>query len=155
MKGRMFEVVAYIAHRYGRTGAAAEDPRELRDELLDAGFEEDDVERGLSWLDRLRGTGTPLLPVQPSGTAVRQPTPEEALKLSPDARGLLLRLEAGGIIDGAMREEVYRKALTLDEPELGADEVRVLVALLLRAAPRTDDRLSALVLAGDLAAIYH
>lgn len=155
MKGRMFEVVTYIAHRRGRSGSAVEDPRELWDELLDAGFEEDDVERALAWLERLRRTGTPSLPVRPSGAALRQPTADEARKLSSAARGLLLRLEAGGIIDEAMREAVYERALTLDEPELGAEEIRVLVAVLLRAAPGADERVSALVLAGDLERIYH
>lgn len=155
MKGRMFEVVAYIARRYGPDGSAVEDPWDLRDELLDAGFVEDDVERAFSWMERLRRTGTPLLPARKPGAALRLPTAEEARKLSAAARGLLLRLERGGIIDEAMREAVYAKALTLEEPELGAEEVRVLVALLLRAAPGSDERLSALVLAGNLEGVYH
>ncbi len=155
MKGRMFEVVAYIARRYGPEGDGGEDPGELRDELLDAGFEEDDVERALAWLGRLRRTGTPVLRDRGPGPALRQPTAEEARKISPAARGFLLRLEASGVIDEGMREAVYERALALEEPELGVEEIRVLVAVLLRAAPGANERLSALVLAGDLAGIYH
>ncbi len=155
MKGRMFDVVAYITRQYGPDGGDVEDPQGLRNELLDAGFEEDDVERALAWLRRLRRRGAGAPPSPAPGHAIRLPTPEEGRKLSPAARGLLLRLERGGLIDPPMREKVYERALTLDEPELGVEELRVLVALLLKATPGCDDRVVERLLAGDVEGIYH
>ncbi len=154
MKGRMFDVVVYITRRYGVGGF--EDDADLRQELMDAGFEEDDVERGLSWL---RALERDLLPARSwdeiAERGIRSATPEEALKMSPKARGFLLRLERGGILDPRMREAVYDRALGLDVPEVGLEEARVLVALVLKASPSADDTLVARVLDGNLESVYH
>lgn len=154
MKGRMFDVVVYLARRYGV--GRFEDDGDLRQELMDAGFEEDDVERGLSWL---RALERDRLPVRSwgeiAGPTNRSATPEEALRVSPAARGFLLRLERGGILDSSMREAVYERALGLDVPEVGLEEARVLAALVLKASPAADDDLVTRVLEGDLESVYH
>lgn len=156
MKGRVFDVVAYITRHYGVGGDLGDDPRDVRDELLDAGFEEDDVERALAWLRRLRSGRIP----SPSwevedGHGARVVTTEESLKVTAEARGLLLRLERAGILSSAMREAVLERALGLEVAEVGAEEIRLLVALVLKASPAADDRLVACVLEGDLTALYH
>ena len=155
MKGRVFEVVAYIARRFGPGAGVGSDPQEVRDELVGAGFEEDDVERALAWLERLRRAGISHVDGRQPGGAARPPSSEEARKLSAGARGFLLRLERAGILDHAAREAVYERALKLDEPELGVEEVRVLVALVLEATPGSEPSLVSAVLAGDLNPIYH
>ncbi|GAB4263404.1 MAG: hypothetical protein Kow0092_14310 [Deferrisomatales bacterium] len=156
MNGKVFEVVAYITRRYGADGSSLEDARDLRDELLDAGFEEDHVERALAWLRRLREAGVaPGGWMAPPSAAMRLPNDDEALRIAPEARGYLLRLERSGILDAAMREAVYERAVTLDVPEVGLDEVRVLVALLLKASFAADDRLVEGILEDDLGRLYH
>ncbi len=156
MKRRVFDVVAYITRRYGIDRSALVDPGGFRDELIDVGFEEDDVERALAWLDRLRRDGTGAGPwlVDPP-RSVRVPTAEEAQKLSAEARGFVHRLEEAGVLGDAAREAVYERALSLDLSEVGIDEMRVLVALVLSAAPVADDALVARVLVGDLEGIYN
>jgi len=151
----MFEVVAYLARRYGSDGGKAGDPQEVRDELVGVGFEEDDVERALAWLDRLRRAGISPVDGGELGRATRPPSADEERKLTAAARGFLLRLERAGILDHALREAVYERALKLDEPQLGVDEIRVLVALVLEATPGSDPTLVAAVLAGDLTSLYH
>lgn len=156
MKGRMFEVVAYLARRYGPDGSSAGDPQEVREELVSAGFEEDDVERALAWLDRLRRAGiSPVAGGYEPGRVARLPSPEEEHKLTAGARGFLLRLERAGILDHALREAVYERAVKLDEPQLGVQEIRVLTALVLEATPGSDPALVAAVLSGDLTPLYH
>ncbi|MHB8764061.1 MAG: DUF494 family protein [Deferrisomatales bacterium] len=156
MKGRMFDVVAYITRHYGPAKAAAEDLGELRDELLDAGFEEDDVERALLWLGRLGKAGGPLRAwMTPPPGSLRVATEDERRKLTADARGFVLRLERAGILDPATREALYERALNLDVPELGLEEVRVLLALLFRSRPSPDDGVADRILEGDLEALYH
>ena len=154
MKGRLFDVVAYITRRYGTGRVAGEPPEDLREELLDVGFEEDDVERALGWLRRLREHGWAPLEEEP-GESVRVPTPEEALRLTAEARGFLLRMERSGILDPALRESVYERALGLDVSEVGLEEVRVLTALVLMSRPGTDERLLGYLLEGRVERYYH
>jgi Smg protein len=156
MKGRVFEVVAYITQRCHESGSRVSDPVELRDELLDAGYHEDDVERALGWLARLRRDGAWCGEwlTAPSG-AHRVPDQAEQLKLSSSARGFLLRLESMGILEPAMREAVYERALTLDVPVLGTDEVRLLVALLFESRPGGDRRVVSAILENNLDLLVH
>jgi Smg protein len=156
MKGKMFDVVSYITHRYGRAEEALENPGDLRDELADAGYREDEVERAFAWLRRLRAAGTAVrsLSALPSG-ALRVASAEEAQKLTPAARGYLLRLEQSGIIDLALRETVYERALTVDVATVDVPEVRVLVALLLSAPGRGSEDLARAVLSDDFSQHYH
>jgi Smg protein len=137
MKGRMFDVVDYIARRYGAVREAFQDMGSLRDELFDVGFQEEEVERALAWLQRLQAARVPA-----SGEAARTrevtrvASAEEERKLTAAARNYLLRLERAGVLDAALREAVYERATGLDVPEVGLREARVLVALLLEASSR-------------------
>lgn len=156
MKGNLFDVVDFITRRYGEIAKALEDPGHLRTELADAGFQEDEVERALSWLRTLRAGGAGpvnLLAVPP--TATRVPSLDEGRKLTPAARGFLLRMERAGIVDQTLREALYEKALKVDAPELGVREVRLLLSLLLRASGRHGEILAAAVLRGDPRKIRH
>jgi Smg protein len=152
----MFEVVAYIARLCAAGAGPMEDPFGLRDELLDAGFPEEDVERALAWIHRLKGQrlGDAFLLESPS-PSLRHPTAVEALKITAGARGLLLRLERGGHLTSAMREAVYEKALTLDLPQVGVEEMCVLLALLFRASGRAGEHVAARILLGDLEGLCH
>jgi Smg protein len=156
MKGRIFDVVAYITQRCHEQGDRVTDPVELRDELLDAGYEEDEVERALVWLDRLGRDGiwSGEWLAAPSA-AQRVPDEQEARKISAAARGYLLRLERMGILEPAMREAVYERALALDVPVLEVEEVRLLVALLFESRPATDRRLVAAILEDELELLAH
>lgn len=153
MRGRVFDVVAYITKRYGTARAAARDPEEMRDELLDVGFEEDDVERALLWLRNLRNRGASVA-VEPGG-AVRVPSAEEALRVTPEAWGFLLRLERAGVVDAALREVVLERALSLDLPEIGLEEARVLVGLALLSRPGADESVAKAVLEDRLDLVRH
>lgn len=156
MKGRVFDAVAYLTRQHGPSKIVGEDPGALREELLDAGYEEDDVERALAWLRGLAQGWVPLRGVMaPPPRSLRLATAEEAHKLTAEARGVLLRLERAGILNPETREAVYHRALALDVPELGEEEVRVLAALLLRSRPGADQVLADHILEGDLEAFYH
>ena len=156
MKGSIFDVVAYITQRCHEQGGRVSDPVELRDELLDVGYHEDDVERALGWLARLRRNGvwSGEWLALPAGVQ-RVPDTAELLKLSAEARGFLLRLESMGILEPAMREAVYERARTLDVPALGVDEVRLLVALLFESRPAGDPRVVSAILEDKLELLIH
>lgn len=156
MKGRVFDVVAYITHRYRTAETALQNQASLRDELVDAGYREDDIERAITWLRRLRAAATAARTsmTHPTGN-LRVPSPEEEQKLTPAARGFLFRMEQAGILDQALRETVYERALALDVGEVGLPEAQVLVSLLLWASGRGLEELAAGVLADDLDQRYH
>jgi uncharacterized protein Smg (DUF494 family) len=61
---------------------------------------------------------------------------EELVCVSPDAFGLLLRLEHAGVIDAAAREEILDRALALCEEEIGEEEIREISRHVLEAAGR-------------------
>ncbi|MBI5440639.1 MAG: DUF494 family protein [Deltaproteobacteria bacterium] len=152
----MFEVMAYMFRRYGLDAGSPERATELFDELLDAGFSAPDVERALTWMRSLASFPRPWrgMMAAPS-TSLRVPTCEEALKFTPAARGLLLRLEKGGILDETFRELVYEKALKLDVPEIGVEELCVLVAVLLEAGGLGTGSVCARLLQGEIDRIHH
>ncbi|NTU60220.1 MAG: DUF494 domain-containing protein [Deltaproteobacteria bacterium] len=156
MRGRVFDAVAFITRRYGTAETALENQASLRDELADAGYGEDEIERAISWLRRLRAAGTAgWAPMTLPAESFRAPSPEEAQKLTAEARGLLFRLEQAGVLDQALREAVYERALSLDVGEVGLPEVRVLVSLLLQASGRGLEGVAAGVLDDDLDQRYH
>lgn len=156
MKGKIFDVVAYITQRCHEPGSRVSDPVELRDELLDAGYHEDDVERAFGWLARLRrdGVWSGAWLAAPS-VAQRVPDEAELEKLSTEARGFLLRLESMGVLEPAMREAVYARAMNVDVPVLGVDEVRLLIALLFEAMPGGDRRVVSAILEDQLGQLVH
>jgi uncharacterized protein Smg (DUF494 family) len=152
----MFEVMAYMFRRYGLAAGSPERATELFDELLDAGFSAPDVERALTWMRSLASARRPARGVMsPPSTSLRVATCEEMLKFTPAARGLLLRLEKGGILDDTFRELVYERALTLDVPEIDVEELCMLVAMLLEAGRLGTGSVRACLLQGEIDRIHH
>ena len=69
----MFDVLVYLFENYAGPNEAPKDPDELRARLADAGFEGDEIDEALSWLDTLRN-GEALSPswrIPPAGGSVR------------------------------------------------------------------------------------
>ncbi|RMG88579.1 MAG: DUF494 family protein, partial [Candidatus Dadabacteria bacterium] len=110
-------------------------------------------ERALLWLRNLRTRGASVV-VEP-GAAVRVPSAEEALRVTPEAWGFLLRLERAGVVDAALREVVLERALSLDLPEIGLEEARVLVGLALLSRPGVDEAVVQAVLEDRLDRVRH
>lgn len=156
MKGNMFDVVAYITQRCHEQGSRVDDPTELREELLDAGYCEDDVERALGWLQRLRRDGIWSGDWLGARSAAHRVLDEQELrKISVAARGFLLELQNRGVLDPALREAVYERALALDVPVIGLEEMRLLVALLFDSRPAADSRVAAAILEDELDLLVH
>jgi uncharacterized protein Smg (DUF494 family) len=152
----MFEAVIYMIRRFGPDLDTAGEAQELWEDLLGAGFSEAEVEEALGWVRTLRARtklewGWMLPPPQ----SLRVPSAEEACKLTPQARGLLLRLERAGVLPVSLREAVYDKAQHLDVSELGPEEVSILLALLLQASSWGSEALTSRLLRGTLDELYH
>ena len=118
-----------------------QDARQLVEELAAEGFEPGDVMLALAWVERffavLGRAGEPAAePVPIASSGLRARSAEELVCVSPDAFGLLLRLEHAGVIDAAAREEILERALALCEDEVGEEEIRAISRDVLEAAGR-------------------
>ena len=135
------ELLIYLYHNY----MDAESPppptqEQLKQELVQAGFGEADIDRTLGWLDELalqvsRGDDAHLA----AGHASRIFSAEECLRLDTAARGLLLRLEQDRILDPACRELVLDQALAMDIGRIGMEELKWIALLVLMNRPGQEE----------------
>ena len=117
MDNSVFDILIYVFDRYMLEELPASAEREtLARDLESAGFGEANVERALDWLadlaaererPNLRGDGS-----------FRVFAAQELARLDPQCRGLLVSLEAAGILSPSQREIVIDRLLALDTDEL-------------------------------------
>ncbi|MDD3576519.1 DUF494 domain-containing protein [Halothiobacillus sp.] len=114
---------------------------DLQKKLLHAGFDADEIGRAFSWLDAAASepaelSNLPLAEVSaPKPTSFRVFTAEEQMALDVESRGLLVQLEAIGILSAQTRETVIERALALDNEELDLEDIKWVVMLVLFARP--------------------
>jgi Smg protein len=108
----------------------------MQEELLEAGFRQDEIKKAFDWLDDLAWSQGTL--EYTSGTtlpSVRIYTEAESRKLDTEIRGMLLFLEQNGILDPFSREIVIERAMALETEEMSADDVKWIVLLVLVNQP--------------------
>jgi Smg protein len=132
----MVDVLIYLYENYmdGESPPPA-DQNELKEELTEAGFSADEIEKALVWLDELADTVSSTELAHNARYAVRVYTERECRQLDTEIRGMLLFLEQNGILDSASRELVIERALALDTPALSVEELKWIVLLVLMNRP--------------------
>jgi len=135
----MVDVLIYLYENYmDGEGEAPADQDALEDELSQAGFGNDEIGKALRWLDELAAGAQAPYPEHRVGS-IRIYTEDECAKLDREARGFLLFLEQGGILDPVSRELVVERALAIDHPAVGVDELKWVVLLVLMSRPGQED----------------
>ena len=135
MDDSIVDVLIYLFEHY--MDADSQPPTDqdaLESELAEAGFSAVGIAKALHWLDELAaGAEIPAAPGYAVGS-IRIYTDEECAKLELEGRGFLLFLEQIGILDPSTRELVIERAMAIDHPRVGVDELKwvVLLALLNR-----------------------
>jgi Smg protein len=134
MDNSVFDILIYVFDRYMLEELPASAEREtLARDLESAGFGEANVERALDWLadlaaererPNLRGDGS-----------FRVFAPQELTRLDPQCRGLLVSLEAAGILSPSQREIVIDRLLALDTDEFDLEQVKWVVLMVLSSQP--------------------
>lgn len=136
MYENMVDVLIYLYENYmdGESHPPSNQD-ELEDELTQAGFTNGEIEKALRWLDEL-AAGAEVAPC-PSCTdlAMRIYSEVECAKMDIEARGLLLFLEQGGILDPVSRELVVDRALAIDHEAVSVEELKWVVLLVLMNRP--------------------
>lgn len=114
---------------------------ELQQKLVHAGFDAEEITRAFSWLDAAASeSGGTQNPIQteingPQSASFRIFTPEEQMVLDLESRGLIIQLEAIGVLTAQTRETVIERALALENDELDSEDIKWVIMLVLFARP--------------------
>ena len=134
--GSVLDILIYVFDRYMLADAPEVPEREeLAQDLEQAGFAGESVERALDWLADLAGErDRPNLDAA-GPREMRVYTDEERTHLPADCRGYLLALERSGILSPQQREIVIERLLALDASELDVDQLKWVVLMVLSSQP--------------------
>jgi Smg protein len=127
----VFDILAYLVERYLDLGGYPE-LEQLPRQLAAAGFDSDDIEDALKWLAALdaRVSAAPPLPAQ-KAPYVRQFARTEQHRIDVDGQGYLHFLELAGVLNATQREVVLDRILALPATEIGTDQVKLIVLMVL------------------------
>ncbi len=128
----MFDVLVYLYENYWRPDACPE-PKQLSRKLSAVGFEAEEINDALKWLDGLAHTaegGTEeLARLQPQAGSVRIYTAHERDVLGDDSIGFISFLESAGVMAPAMREMVIDRALAVGSGRIELDDLKIIVLM--------------------------
>jgi Smg protein len=123
----MFDVLVYLYEHYWRPDACPESGLLAR-KLSALGFEEEEINDALTWLDGLQMVAVaPAL--APSDDSARVYTELELDRLGSEALGFLHFLEAAGVLSASLREVVLDRALAVPRGPMVLDDFKILVLL--------------------------
>jgi Smg protein len=143
----MYEVLVFVYENYWR-GDACPEPQLLGRKLSSAGFEADEIQEALTWLDglNLATHGTPLgtepgegptgdiilkdalLPGQ-SPDSLRVYSVAEQDHLGAECLGFVSFLESSGVLPPAMREIVMDRAMAAPGDPVELDDLKIIVLM--------------------------
>ncbi len=123
----MFDVLVYLYENYWRPDACPE-PKQLSRKLSAVGFEADEIQEALRWLDGLADsvescTGAPV------AGSIRVYTEQEREVLGEASLGFITFLESAGVLSAPMREMVIDRALATGSRQLELEDLKVIVLM--------------------------
>ncbi len=130
MNHSVLDVLMYLFETFSEHDEAT-DHGVLRQELLQAGFGEPEVDRALDWLEDLNRTPDGPFPSAPGGHAVRLFNALEMSRLDTSCRGYLIYLEHIGILSPLSRELVIDRLMALGPGEIDVEQVKWVTLMVL------------------------
>jgi Smg protein len=142
----MFDVLVYLYENYWRPDACPE-PKQLSRKLSAVGFEPEEIQDALRWLDGLADStqssvdapaDLPDMAAQPASTgAMRSSVPpslriyteEEREVLNEASVGFLAFLESAGVLPPPMREMVIDRAVAVGAGTMDLEELKIIVLM--------------------------
>ena len=123
----MFDVLVYLYENYWRPDACPE-PKQLSRKLSAVGFEPEEIQDALRWLDGLASSAESCTggPVQSS---MRIYTAQEQEILGQDSIGFITFLESAGVLAAPMREMVIDRALAVGSGALELEDLKIIVLM--------------------------
>jgi len=139
MSETVLDVLMYLFETYSEQDfEQSPDPDQgvLREELLQAGFGEPEVDRALDWLEGLGAReDEPLFPDAPAERSFRMYNSFELNRLDAEVRGYILYLEQIGILSAAHRELVIDRLVALGPGDIDVDQLKWVVLMVLFSQP--------------------
>ena len=123
----MFDVLVYLYENYWRPDACPSH-QQLSRKLSAVGFESDEIQDALKWLDGLASSAQSCRGEQ-GVHSMRVYTAAERELLGDDSIGFISFLESAGVLPPAMREMVLYRAAAIGDGPLPLDDLKIIVLM--------------------------
>ena len=123
----MFDVLVYLYENYWRADACP-DHAQLKRKLSAVGFESDEIQEALSWLDGLTHAVECRADQQRSSSLRVYSVAEQDL-LGEESIGFLSFLESAGVLPPSLREVVIDRAMAAGNGPLGLEDLKVILLM--------------------------
>lgn len=123
----MFDVLVYLYENYWRPDACPE-PKQLSRKLSAVGFEADEIQDALKWLDGLADTAESCTG-SPVPDSIRIYTAQERDVLGEDSIGFITFLGSAGVMPAPMREMVIDRALAVGNSPIDLEDLKIIVLM--------------------------
>lgn len=135
----MFEVLVYLYENYWRPDACPE-PRQLRRKLSAVGFEPEEIQDALRWLDGLAHSAESVAG-SPVPGSLRIYTDGEREVLDEAALGFITFLETAGVLAAPLREMVIDRALAAGPAPIDLEDLKIIVLMVFWSVGEEPDAL--------------
>jgi len=140
MKQTVLDVLVYLFEHCMEEGHRVFNHDTLRRQLTEAGFPAGQISKAFDWLEALaRQRENAQAEPTARNSSLRVFAHQESEKLTRESRGLLLYLEQIGVLDARARELVIERAMALDAEEIGPDELKWIVLMVLFNQPGNEE----------------
>jgi Smg protein len=123
----MFDVLVFLYENYWRPDACP-DEQQLRRKLSAVGFESDEIQDALHWLDGLAHSAEAQTDSQ-SPASLRVYTDPERELLGMDSIAFISFLESAGVLPPAMREMVVDRAMAVGSGPMSLEDLKIIVLM--------------------------
>jgi Smg protein len=123
----MFDVLVYLYENYWRPDACPSH-LQLSRKLSAVGFESDEIQDALKWLDGLASSAEGCIGQQ-RDTSLRLYSEAECELLGEESIGFISFLESAGVLPPTMREMVVDRATAIGNGPLGLDDLKIIVLM--------------------------
>jgi Smg protein len=123
----MFEVLVYLYENYWRPDSCPE-PKQLSRKLSAVGFEAEEIQDALRWLDGLANSMEAVAGAPVAGST-RVYTAQEQDVLGEASIGFITFLESAGVLRAPMREMVIDRAMAVGAGSLELEDLKIIVLM--------------------------
>jgi Smg protein len=123
----MFDVLVYLYENYWRPDACP-DHDQLTRKLSSVGFESDEIQEALTWLDGVAAAAQSYVGEQ-SVSSLRVYSPAEQEHLGEASIGFISFLESAGVLPPPMREMVIDRASAIPGGPLDLEDLKIIVLM--------------------------
>jgi len=123
----MFDVLVYLYETYWRPDACP-DHAQLTRKLSAVGFENEEIQEALSWLDGLAVAAESYQGEQ-GEKSLRVYMPQELDHLGEASVGFISFLESAGVLAGPMREMVVDRAMAIGGSPMDLEDLKIIVLM--------------------------